>query len=273
MLSPGAKHFVGGGIFGIDHGPHAEDGGKSWKMQRKLAVQIFTKSNFQTHMCDCFQKQAMNSCAWITKQGAQPVNLQDVFRRFTMESIGNVFFNMRFDLLNPANTSTKLGFGACFDEVTAVAVRLRSPSALLFALSDLCPHFLRHIVSYLYWSSSEQRSFLAKCAELRSYASDIVCTSRMDPLLGTGRDLLALFLNTRQEDGSPLDDKLLVDLVISFALAGRDTTASLLSWTAFRLTQNSHVQIKLREEVLAQLGQARPTYKDMDRMPYLRGVL
>ncbi|CAE8587430.1 unnamed protein product [Polarella glacialis] len=273
MLNPGEKQFVGDGIFAIDHGPHAEDAGKSWKMQRKFAMQILNKTSFQTHMCDCFQKQAMNSCAWITNQGAQPVDLQDVFRRFTMESVGNIFFNMDFDLLNPANTSTKLGFGACFDEVTAASVRLKSPSALLYALSDLCPHPLGHVLSHLYWSGSEQRLFLAKCAELRSYAYDIICTSRKDPLLGARRDLLALFLNARQEDGTPLDDKMLVELVISFALAGRDTTASLLSWTAFLLTQNLHVQIKLREEVFAQLGQAVPTYKDMDKMPYLRGVL
>lgn len=64
-----------------------------------------------------------------------------------------------------------------------------------------------------------------------------------------------------------------MDLVISFALAGRDTTASLLTWAACLLAQNPSVQQKLRIEVLSQLGSSMATYKALEKMPYLRAVL
>jgi len=36
------QELLGKGIFAISHGPHAEDGGASWVMQRKVAARIFT---------------------------------------------------------------------------------------------------------------------------------------------------------------------------------------------------------------------------------------
>jgi len=269
-FAPGTKTFLRDGIFTIDHGVHAIDGGKGWKMQRKIAAQIFTKNNFNTHMSDCFFRQAQSACDWVEHQGTRSLDFQDLFRRFTMESIGNIFFGTDFGLFKEHCSAAS--FGTCFDEVSAKNANLRGSRSAMYALSDLCPKPFDRILSAWYWQGKEQKEFVAKCEEMRSYCRDIVHAARRDPKLSERRDLLALFMNSKQDDAAPLTDELLVDLVVSFALAGRDTTASLLTWSVCLLGQYPHVQEKLRAEIM-DLGSERPSYKTVEKMPYLRGLL
>jgi cytochrome P450 len=271
LLAPGGTLLLGRGIFAIDHGPHAIDGGKNWRLQRKIAVQIFTKSNFQTHMGDCFQRQAQNACEWISQNGSRPVDLQEVFRRFTMESIGNVFFSTDFGLLDGNIADGVRNFGTCFDEANAALVKLRDSSTLFYSFSDFCPAPFDRIVSLWYWSGRQRRDFVAKCEELRSHARKIVETARADHKLSQRRDLLGLFM---QQEGTAFDDDMLIDLVLSFSLAGRDTTASLLSWSAALLCQAPAVQAKLRDEVIAHVGATgTASFRVVDKMPYLKALL
>ena len=57
-------------------------------------------------------------------------------------------------------------------------------------------------------------------------------------------------------------------------IAGRDTTASTLTFLAYFLGQHPEVFQRLREEVLSSVGPtARPTYDDVRDMKYLRAVI
>ena len=60
--------------------------------------------------------------------------------------------------------------------------------------------------------------------------------------------------------------------LLNILLAGRDTTASLLTNLFFDLSTRPHIWAKLQEEV-AQLNGAAPTYRDIKDMKYLRYVM
>lgn len=62
---------------------------------------------------------------------------------------------------------------------------------------------------------------------------------------------------------------------MSFFLAGRDTTASTLSFAFMLLAQHPEAQSKLQTEVTEKLGSqgAFPTVQDLADMPYLTGVI
>ena len=55
---PVLQDLLGQGIFAINHGPHASDGGAMWTMQRKVAANIFTKSSFRGFMSEVFERHA-----------------------------------------------------------------------------------------------------------------------------------------------------------------------------------------------------------------------
>jgi cytochrome P450 len=74
--------------------------------------------------------------------------------------------------------------------------------------------------------------------------------------------------------GFTRDRQMLRDQLIAILLAGRDTTASTLSWTFYELARHPEVFKKLREEIVNRLGtQTAPTYDDLKSMKYLQNVM
>lgn len=70
------------------------------------------------------------------------------------------------------------------------------------------------------------------------------------------------------------DRKILRDQIVAVLLAGRDTTASTLSWTLYEFARNPNVVAKLRAEILSTMGPDRtPTYEDLKNMTYLKAVI
>jgi cytochrome P450 len=65
------------------------------------------------------------------------------------------------------------------------------------------------------------------------------------------------------------DPKVLRDQLVAVLLAGRDTTASSLSWTIYELGRHPEVVARLRAEILATVGPHRtPTYADLKGSQY-----
>lgn len=70
------------------------------------------------------------------------------------------------------------------------------------------------------------------------------------------------------------DPKVLRDQVVAVLLAGRDTTASTLSWALYELGRHPEMVRKLRAEILDVVGPDRtPTYADLKSMKYLQNTV
>jgi hypothetical protein len=71
--------------------------------------------------------------------------------------------------------------------------------------------------------------------------------------------------------GFTRDRTVLRDQLVAVLLAGRDTTASTLSWTFYELARHPEMVKKLRKEIIDQVGLDRaPTYNDLKNMKYLQ---
>jgi cytochrome P450 len=106
---------------------------------------------------------------------------------------------------------------------------------------------------------------------LRQFGLDVV----RDRMNGNSKnaDLMQLFLDYRDENGNALTEDQLVDQVLNFIIAGRDTTAQALSWTIFCLSQNPKVLEKLLQEIAETIpDQDYPTYDQVRAMKYAKGV-
>lgn len=70
------------------------------------------------------------------------------------------------------------------------------------------------------------------------------------------------------------DRTVLTDQILNILLAGRDTTAGLLSFTMWLLSRNKRVWHKLRKEVFESVGKdGQPTWEIIKEMKYLKYVL
>ncbi|MGC9987882.1 MAG: cytochrome P450 [Terriglobales bacterium] len=86
-------------------------------------------------------------------------------------------------------------------------------------------------------------------------------------------DLLSTLMEARDEDGSQMNDLQLRDEVMTFLLAGHETTALALSWAWYLLGQNSRAQQELHEEVDRVLAGRAPNLSDLPSLTCAESVI
>ncbi len=87
-------------------------------------------------------------------------------------------------------------------------------------------------------------------------------------------DILGMLMAARDRDtGLPMSDGQLVNEVMTLIVAGHETTASVLNWTWFLLSENHDVEQKLSRELLQLDSNTIPGVKDLSRLSYTCQVL
>jgi len=86
-------------------------------------------------------------------------------------------------------------------------------------------------------------------------------------------DLLSLMMDAMDEDGSQMTREQLRDETMTLFLAGHETTAQLLAWSLYLLSQNPAVEGRLHEELHGILAGRSPEPADLPRLPYLNAVI
>lgn len=70
------------------------------------------------------------------------------------------------------------------------------------------------------------------------------------------------------------DKTILSDEIINLLVAGRDTTASTLTFCVYMLSEHPEIARRLRTEVLETVGKDRiPSYADIRKMTFLRAFI
>jgi cytochrome P450 len=117
---------------------------------------------------------------------------------------------------------------------------------------------------------SNKRAFTA-LESLDSILLDIVQRARKQNRLGS--DLLSMLLAARDDAGKGFGDQELRDHLMTFFLAGHETTALALTFTFALLSKNPDVETRLRAEISNVLGDRRPEASDLSRLPYARAII
>jgi cytochrome P450 len=86
-------------------------------------------------------------------------------------------------------------------------------------------------------------------------------------------DLLSMLMGARDEDGSRMSDKQLRDEVLTFLLAGHETTALTLTWTWHLLAQDPEIEQKLHEELDRVLSGRAPQFSDLPALSFTERVV
>lgn len=81
-------------------------------------------------------------------------------------------------------------------------------------------------------------------------------------------DLLSLILNQQEEDGTRLSEEEVKNEVVTFVLAGHETTAIALTWTWFLLSKYPRVEERLHAELDQILGDRKVSIEDVPRLAY-----
>jgi cytochrome P450 len=98
-----------------------------------------------------------------------------------------------------------------------------------------------------------------------------IAARRRDPASAERKDVLAMLLQARDEDGAGMTDRELRDELVTALAAGHETTATSLAWAFERILSHPEVHAKLQAEVRA-LG-PEPDPERVAALPYLDATI
>lgn len=219
--------------------------GESWKVQRKLAAPAFQRRSISCYM-DCmidFTQSMLDD--W--EEGEQR-SLHDEMMRVTADIAAKTLFDK----------SLEQGGQRILEAVhrieEQIPIRLRRPFFFLDKLPLKNNRIYRENLNIL---DQEIHAFIE--AETRA----------PEP----SNTLLSMLMSARYEDGSGMSRQQLRDEVISIFLAGHDTTAISLSWTAYLLSQHPEIKARMLQEIDTVLGGRQPGFDDLAQLKFTRHVL
>ncbi|MFN8535250.1 MAG: cytochrome P450 [Dehalococcoidia bacterium] len=110
-------------------------------------------------------------------------------------------------------------------------------------------------------------------AQLDAIVARLIADRQSEDDRGDDRgDLLSLLLAAHGENGA-MSDEQVRDEVLTFFLAGHETTANALTWTWYLLSQNPDVEVTLHRELDRVLTGHPPTFDDLPNLTYTRLVI
>ncbi|KAJ6730862.1 CYTOCHROME P450 94A2-LIKE [Salix viminalis] len=227
--------FLGNGIFNIN--------GDSWKFQRQLSSHEFnTKSlrKFVETVVDTELSQRLIPILSAAAASNAVLDLQDVLQRFAFDNICQISFGYDPAYLLPGLPEAE--FAKTFDEATEISSgRFNSVFPYLWKIKK----FLN--------IGSEKRLKEAS-SRLRKFAKNIIKEKKQE--LSKNSSLESVDLLSRFLSSGHSDEDFVTDIVISFILAGRDTTSAALTWYFWLLSQNQEVEKEVLREIKEQIGES-----------------
>ena len=119
-----------------------------------------------------------------------------------------------------------------------------------------------------------RRKYEEDIAQLHAVADALIAERRRDPEAAGKKDLLGLMLSGRDPvTGEGLSDENIRYQLVTFLIAGHETTSGLLSFALYLLLKNPPVLQRARAEVDAVLGEDVPRVEQLARLKYVEQVL
>ncbi|XP_058746368.1 cytochrome P450 94A2-like [Vicia villosa] len=221
--------FLGDGIFTVD--------GEDWKHQRQISSHEFnTKSlrKFVETVVDVELSDRLLPVLSEASNNQTTLDFQDILQRFTFDNICMIAFGYDPEYLLPS--LPEIPFAKAFDEASQLSIeRLNSVIPLLWKVKK-------------FLNIGTERRLKEAVAEVKELANKIVKNKKKElkekAVSLESVDLLSRFLSSGYSD-----DSFVIDMVISFILAGRDTTSAALTWFFWLLSNHSHVENEILKEI------------------------
>lgn len=147
-------------------------------------------------------------------------------------------------------------------------------TAMYHVLREASDDSIRFLPSFLY--RSEKKRFRKNIEVLRNTANEVLQALKKEVLEGkktARKDLIsAMLLGVDPKTGKKMTDESIVDNLITFLVAGHETTAATFSFTLYRLIKHPECMAKAQEEVDRVVGTGPLKVEHMAKLPYLSAV-
>ncbi|KDP41226.1 hypothetical protein JCGZ_15633 [Jatropha curcas] len=225
--------LLGDGIFNAD--------GELWRRQRKTASFEFASKNLRDFSTIVFREYSLKLSSILSNASFQnqEIDMQELLMRMTLDSICKVGFGVEIGALAP-NLPDNC-FAQAFDAANIiVTLRFIDP--------------LWKIKKFLNVGSEALLDKSIKIIDDFTYSVIYKRKAEIEAARKIGHekgkhDILSRFIELGEDPENNFTDKSLRDVVLNFVIAGRDTTATTLSWAIYMIMTHNDIAEKLYMEL------------------------
>ena len=221
--------------------------GEAHKRQRRLAQPAFHTRRIDAYAGTMTAYTEAMLDAW---QDGQTLDVAEAMRELTMFIVARTLFGV--DRMTMRGTAERVG--AAIQIVQNIADR----------------EFQSPVVWPAWLPTGMNRDRRRATAVLYETIDRLIAERRASGSVDTG-DLLSMLLLSRDEAGDAFSDAEVRDQLLTFFLAGHETTSNALAWTWSLLSDHPAAEARLHAEVDA-LGRP-PALADLPRLPYTLQVI
>ncbi|KAM5557180.1 hypothetical protein ABKV19_024524 [Rosa sericea] len=256
--------LMGDGIFAVD--------GDKWLHQRKTSGSHFSTKVLRDFSSEIFKTNGVKLAGIIYEAVTcdESMDIQDLFMKSTLDSIVKILLGIELGTMSGTNNEENIRFSNAFDDAN---------QATLHRISDIFWKIKRFL-------NIGREAVLRKNIEVVDHFIYKLINRKIETLHNSENDKLYLkkrdFIS-RVLETSETDPKHLRDMVLNFIAAGKDTTASALSWFFYMMCKHFDIQEKIAQEVREATGlnntssadelAANLTEEALSKMQYLHAAL
>ncbi|MCZ0985256.1 bifunctional cytochrome P450/NADPH--P450 reductase [Streptomyces diastatochromogenes] len=241
------RDYAGAGLFTAHQ--HEEE----WGMAHRILLPAFSQRAMKGYFGQMLEIAQNLVGKWEGKEG-RPVNITDDYTRLTLDTIALSGFGYRFD------SFAKEELHPFLNGLLAALVESLRRSQELPMMTKL--------------RKADEKKYRQNIQLMRDLVESVIKERREGK--GSGEeDLLGLMLDaTDPETGKPLPDDNVRDQVVTFLIAGHETTSGLLSFATYSLMRNPHILAQAYAEVDRLMpGDTVPDYDTIMQMDVIPRIL
>eukprot|EP01130_Rhizamoeba_saxonica_P006620 TRINITY_DN262_c0_g1_i1.p1 TRINITY_DN262_c0_g1~~TRINITY_DN262_c0_g1_i1.p1 ORF type:complete len:534 (-),score=99.46 TRINITY_DN262_c0_g1_i1:60-1661(-) len=235
-------NLLGNGIFNTN--------GDLWRMQRKTFSHMFSVVELR-NMLDIFKKHSPSVVEILDEQAdsGSSIDIEDLFGKFTLDSICDIAFGHNIDSLHHPSD-----FASSFNK----------------SVSASESRFMNPFWPYLGKLLKSERIVAQELPKVNRFAYDIL-NKKLNSKASDGDIIEKLIEKLEDNDRNP---EFLRDVIMSFVIAGKDTTTQTLTSACLSLARNPRVETELLREINETFPDgAIPDYDSIMNMQYMKAVI
>jgi cytochrome P450 len=230
------REFTGDGLF-TAHGDEP-----NWQRAHRLLSPGFSSSSLERSYPA--MQSSLDTLVEHWRRASEPVDVVADMTRLTLDTISLAGFDYHFNSLATRDLHPFLA---------ALARAFRETEDVLYR-----PPFL----SFLFRGKRAQ--FAADIRTMFELVDAVIVERKKKPVAEWPRDFLSLMLTeVDPKSGERLSDENIRYQILTFLLAGHETTSGLLAFTLHELARNPALLARLRAEVTGAIGDRAPTMKEV----------
>jgi cytochrome P450 len=194
--------------------------------------------------------------------------IQPAFHREAIGILTNVITRANFALLKRWEQAAKENKSVNITRDISLMVLEVTLTAIFGAdYVRVAPHF-----KILSEESARDLQFAQKFRSLGKIVNLVIASRREENIKST--DILGMLSEARdRKSGQVMQDRQLVNEILTLIVAGHETTAGTLNWVWYLLSQHPEVEEKLSSELSGSLASEFPSLGNLPKITYTRQVL